>query len=227
MGFEICAIQNNIVTRRTDLHTLYRFQSPYTVLYCTVLYCTVLHCTVMYCTVLCLRVTLQVHSSRSYTEAETQNWDYGTKTAAFITVSTEYWHSLSVVSTLHSSQSVLRIVIQCLLSVLCIHHSQYYVFSFIVCCQYFAFITVSTEYWHSLYVVSTLHSSQSVLRILIHCMLSVLCIHHSQYCVFSFIVCCQYFTFITVSTAYSHSLYVVSSKGRKQFLIVCLSLDVW
>ena len=33
MGFEICAIQNNIVTLRTGLCTLYRFQSPYTGLY--------------------------------------------------------------------------------------------------------------------------------------------------------------------------------------------------
>ena len=33
MGFEICAIQNNIVTRRTGLCTLYRFQSSYTGLY--------------------------------------------------------------------------------------------------------------------------------------------------------------------------------------------------
>ena len=41
MGFEICAIQNNIVTQRTGLCTLYRFQSPYTVLYCTVLHCTI------------------------------------------------------------------------------------------------------------------------------------------------------------------------------------------
>ena len=34
MGFEICAIQNNIVTLRTGLCTLYRFQSPYTVKDC-------------------------------------------------------------------------------------------------------------------------------------------------------------------------------------------------
>ena len=35
MGFEIYAIQNNIVTQRTGLHTLYIFQSPYTEQYGT------------------------------------------------------------------------------------------------------------------------------------------------------------------------------------------------
>ena len=48
MDFEICAIQNNIVTLRTGLCTLYKFQSPYTVLCRAVQYSEVKYSTVKY-----------------------------------------------------------------------------------------------------------------------------------------------------------------------------------